>query len=300
MGLCDAGAPLYAQLDSFLSQTWPDWDLYIGNDGGNARDLQQVALFRERARRQGCRVYLNPAPRQGYVANYLHQIRTLPQSADFVALADQDDLWLPPKIEKAMEALAGVTTPALYCGARLIWNPVTDQRRHSRPLRRAPGFRNALVENIAGGNTIVLNRAALDLIRQSPPAADRVFAHDWWIYLLVTGASGHVIYDPVPQILYRQHGANQIGAGETWRGWAKARSDVLNSRWRERITRNLDALGAARALLRADNQVLVDRLSAVKSVSMPARLRLIAELGLYRQDRFSQIGFWGAVALGRF
>ena len=300
MGLCDAGAPLYAQLDSLLSQTWPDWDLYIGDDGGNARDLQQVALFRERALRQGCRVYLNAAPRQGYVANYLHQLRSLPQSAELVALADQDDLWLPPKIEKAVQALAGVTAPALYCGARLIWNPVTDQRRNSRPLSRGTGFRNALVENIAGGNTIVLNKAALDLIRQSPPAADRVFAHDWWIYLLVTGAGGHVIYDPVPHILYRQHGANQIGAGETWRGWAKARADVLNSRWRERIGRNLAALEAARALLTEENQTLLDRLGGAKSVSMPARLRLIAELGLYRQNRLSQIGFWGAVALGRF
>lgn len=300
MGLCDAGLPLCTQLDSFLSQSWPDWDLYIGDDGGNARDLEQVARFRERARRQGCRVFLNPAPRQGSTANYLHQLRTLPLSAGLIALSDQDDLWLPSKIETAAQALAGIKTPALYCGARLIWNPVKDQRRDSRLLRRAPDFRNALVENIAGGNTIVLNKAALDLIRQSPPAADRVFAHDWWIYLLVTGAGGQVIYDPVPQVLYRQHGGNQIGAGETWRGWASARADVVYNRWRERIARNLDALEASRALLTAENQALLDRLGAVRSVSMPARLRLVAELGLYRQDRLSQIGFWGAVALGRF
>lgn len=300
MGLCDAGAPLSAQLDSFLSQTWPDWDLYIGDDGGNAGDLQQVEVFHQRATRQGYRVFVNPGPRRGFVANYLQLLQNLPQDAGLVALADQDDVWLPTKIERAVHALAGVTAPAMYCGARLIWTSATDQRRLSRPLKQVPSFRNALVENIAGGNTIVLNKAALTLIRQSPPVADSVFAHDWWIYLLVTGSGGQVIYDPMPHILYRQHSSNQIGAGEHWRSWARARADVLNSKWRERIACNLAALDAARDLLTAENQALLNRLNTARIVSIPARLRLMAELGLYRQNRLSQIGFWGAVALGRF
>ena len=55
-------------------------------------------------------------------------------------------------------------------------------------FRAAPGFGNALVQSIAGGNTMLFNPAAKALLEAARPAA--VVAHDWWIYLLVSGAGG--------------------------------------------------------------------------------------------------------------
>lgn len=298
MGLHDAGDTLRAQLDSYLDQSWPHWDLHIGDDGASAQDLAHIDSFRQKAG-QGHGVTVTPGPKQGFVRNYMRLLCDLPADTAFAALSDQDDIWLPAKLERALAALHSVSTPALYCGARLIWNPVTDRRGPSRLLRRAPSFRNALVENIATGNTIVLNRAALDLIRRSPPEAGAVFAHDWWLYLLITGAGGQVIHDPDPQILYRQHGANLVGAGEVPRNWIAARLRVAGGDFRGRVDRNIAALDAARDLLTVENRALLDRFAAARRASLPARLRRIGGLGLYRQDRLSQLGLWGALALAR-
>ena len=70
------------------------------------------------------------------------------------------------------------------------------------------GFKNALVENIVTGCTIVLNRSAQKLISEQNPAC--ILMHDYWCYLVVS-ALGDLIYDIRPNIKYRQHGANAIG-----------------------------------------------------------------------------------------
>lgn len=59
---------------------------------------------------------------------------------------------------------------------------------------------------------MMLNRAAIDLLRASAAEAGRVVVHDWWIYQILSGVGGTVIFDEVPLLLYRQHGGNQIGA----------------------------------------------------------------------------------------
>ena len=300
MGLHDAGPSLSAQLESFLDQSWRRWDLHVGDDGGTVRDLAKLETFRERAGHLGHMVCVSPGPRRGFAANYMTMLRHLPPETGFVALSDQDDIWLPSKLERAVRALEKVTGPGLYCGARVIWNPDSDLRRTSRALARAPSFRNALVENIACGNTIVLNTAALDLIRRSPPEADAVPFHDWWIYLLISGAGGQVIHDPAPQVLYRQHPGNALGAGEAGRNWMRARTEMIAGIYRARIECNLAALVAARGLLSSDHQWLLDRFIAARLAPWPLRLRLLASLGLYRQDRLSQLGLWGAFALARF
>jgi hypothetical protein len=51
-----------------------------------------------------------------------------------------------------------------------------------------PSFRNALVQSIAGGNTMVFNVALKRLIENAGPLD--VPSHDWWVYILVTGSGG--------------------------------------------------------------------------------------------------------------
>ena len=74
-------------------------------------------------------------------------------------------------------------------------------RRHS--LR-------ALTQNVATGCTVMLNRAAADLIAAS--RAPGATLHDWWSYLMVSAAGGRVLFDAAPVVLYRQHEANALGA----------------------------------------------------------------------------------------
>jgi hypothetical protein len=299
MGIHDAGSVLAPQLGSFLDQDWPCWDLLVGDDGATPTDLATLTLFRQRAAPRGHQIRVLPGPRLGFVRNYLTLLRHLPLQGGYVALSDQDDIWLPGKLRRAMDALANIDGPAIYCGARYIWQPSQNLRRTSAPLCHAPTFRNALIENVASGNTIVINPAALDLVRQSPPAADLVFAHDWWIYLLVTGAGGQVIYDPVPQILYRQHARNLVGAGEMSVNRIAARYAVLTGAYRDRVMRNLAALEASSHLLTSENREILDQMLLAQRTIWPIRSWKMARLGLYRQERLSQLGYWGALAFAR-
>ena len=74
-------------------------------------------------------------------------------------------------------------------------------------------FKNALIQNIAAGNTIVLNRPARDIVVESL-ICDKYISHDWWCYQIITAAGGEVIYDTKKSVRYRQHRQNLIGGND--------------------------------------------------------------------------------------
>jgi hypothetical protein len=75
-------------------------------------------------------------------------------------------------------------------------------------LRVEPSFRNALVENVAPGNTILLHPTAVNLIRKTYDF--KVDHYDSWIYLLISGI-GSCAYLPIPLVWYRVHNSNLVG-----------------------------------------------------------------------------------------
>lgn len=142
---------------------------------------------------------------------------TLLRAADeggfrYAAFADQDDVWLPEKLGWAVSALAAVpeATPALYCARQVLVDGTLNRLGLSAPLGGPARFPASLTQNIATGNTVVLNRAAIALI--APTAPPRETWHDWWCYMMVTAVRGRVLRDDRGVILYRQHDANVVGA----------------------------------------------------------------------------------------
>jgi hypothetical protein len=96
----------------------------------------------------------------------------------------------------------------MYCSRLMLTDDALMPIGYSEPAPRGPSFANSLVQNIATGCTIVLNRPACEaLLRDIPHTA---FMHDWWIYQVIAGF-GTVLYDDQSFILYRQHGANAVG-----------------------------------------------------------------------------------------
>ena len=211
---------------------------------------------------------------------------------------------LQARLAEAEAALAALPAdrPALYCSATLIVDAQLRNRRPSARFVRPPGFRNALVQNIASGNTILLNRAATRLARTAAPQAARVdglAAHDWWLYQLITGVGGTVIHDPEPTLLYRQHSENLIGANDGWRARMSRISMLLGGRFSDWSDANIAALRMPGVPLAAENRVLLDRFAAMRGKPLMSRLAEFAALGLYRQGRPGQIALWLAVLLGK-
>ena len=219
MGVYNGADMLAAQLQSFADQSDANWRLICSDDGSTDGSGEVIARFAAGVPQEVQQV---DGPRQGFSANFMSMIAALEPESGPVGFADQDDVWLPEKLARARAALGNVdpARPALYCARRYLWQEGSDQRTPTPVAARAPSFRNALIENIAPGNTVVLNAAAARLARQAAQRTGPVFAHDWWLYLLIAGVGGEVIFDAgEPCLLYRQHEDNLIGGGH-WSGGA--------------------------------------------------------------------------------
>lgn len=291
---------LSAQLDSIAAQEDRDWRLLAGDDGST--DGSQ-ALLRGFADRHPGRVRLVDGPRKGAGAHFRALLALAPDDVAGAAFADQDDVWFPDKLTRARAALAKVPvgTPALY-GARTLLTDAALQPLGTSPHRpQPPLFRNALVQNFAGGNTMVMNAAALRLLQAADAEAPPVDLHDWWAYQIVSGAGGTVLYDPAPCLAYRQHDANEIGAPRGVRGALARVGAMVSGLSAARRRGQLPALHASAHRFTAENRASLALFAEALAAPGGARqLRLLRQSGVYRQDRGGDTILRLAAVLGRF
>jgi glycosyltransferase involved in cell wall biosynthesis len=284
------------QLASIAAQSHRNWSLWVGDDESTDATIDRIMAFR-RAHPDRT-MHLRRGPGRGVTANFLSLICNQKVTADYIAFCDQDDVWLPGKLARALDMIGTCEGPALY-GARTI---LTDARLRvtglSPDFREPPCFGNALVQNMAGGNTMVMNAAARDLIMRAGLQIAPV-CHDWWAYQIVTGAGGRFIFDRRPALLYRQHGGNLIGANS---GTA-ARLSRLRALWRGVLRdwngRNLAALRASALLLRDDHRETLARFEVLRLTAGPRALGLLAKAGLTRQTRAGTLALQLAAVTGR-
>ncbi len=122
--------------------------------------------------------------------------------------ADQDDIWLPERVRTAHDAVTSRISPMLFHAPPQPVN-VGGDPIGAQPTAKVPSFANALVENCVVGCTSAMNDSAAKLVIQGAPR--RVAMHDWWSYLVVS-SFGEIQTGPRPEVLYRQHGGNLVGA----------------------------------------------------------------------------------------
>jgi len=206
----NGSAYLAEQLSSLLAQTHQCWTLFWRDDGSTDQTPAIMTAFAESVGVGRC-VRLADDTHLGITASFLTLLRQVPDN-HVVAFADQDDVWLPQKLERGLMALGdpGNSRPALYCARQRLVDGSLNPLGLSPPLDRLPAFPASLTQNVATGCTVMLNPAAACLIANSRPPGSTL--HDWWSYLLVGAAGGRLIADPVPVVLYRQHRENAVGA----------------------------------------------------------------------------------------
>ncbi|MDF3415048.1 glycosyltransferase [Sulfitobacter sp. M57] len=298
MGIRNGADHLAAQLHSISQQSHANWHLMCSDDGSTDASAQILDEF---AQNHPGQVTIKCGPCSGFSDNFMSLIRALPVDAGYVSFADQDDIWMPDKLARALAQLAQQgPRAALYCARQSYWYPRTNRQRFSPRMLRPFTLRNALIENVATGNTILLNPAAAALAQMAAHHTDKVFAHDWWLYLLMTATGGTVLFDnSLPQILYRQHGQNVIGAGHGMLPQMQRKAGVLRGFFAQRIEKNLQALRAIEGFLTPQARETCRRFSAARHAPPLARLFALRAIAPYRQHRTATLGFWGAASLGR-
>ena len=206
----NGAAFLPEQLSSFVAQQGVAWSLYWRDDGSADESVMTMEAF-EAGEGAGRSVRVDTARHVGVTGSYMALLRAaVADGAGVVAFSDQDDVWLPEKLLRAMTQLGEADGPALYCSRQVLVDEGLRRLTDSAPIRVRPGFAAALTQNIATGCTVVLNAAAAALVARSVPPPPSL--HDWWSYLVVAAAGGRIVADEQPTVLYRQHTANAVGA----------------------------------------------------------------------------------------
>lgn len=229
------------QLASLRAQDDACFRVLMQDDGSTDRTpelLREAAAQDERfvlAAEPGCHF--------GAAGNFLSLMRQ--SDASYVALCDQDDVWLPQRLSacrtamQQAEAQYGATTPLLVHSDCLLTDAEGKQTHASFFAHQgwdpaATPLPRLLVQNNVTGCTILMNAALCDLVCAHADAA-QLYMHDWYI-ALTAAACGHIVMLPQPLVRYRQHGHNAMGASaenQMQRGlrmlgaWQKGRDRII-------------------------------------------------------------------------
>lgn len=235
---------LVEQLDSILTQVGVRVTVFVSVDLSSDGTLSLLA----EAARVDDRVILLPVGQRfgGAAPNFLRMLRDVEVCVpDFVAFADQDDIWSPDKLARAIEVLRAAqadgyssnVTAFWPSGRRMLVDKSQPQRAYDYFFEAAgPGCTYVLARSLA----IALQAAARD---QTQLLSGLVY-HDWLTYAFARANGRRWVIDPQPHMLYRQHGTNQIGVNMGWTSaWRRARQ-LLDGHGFVQAQRVMKAVGA--------------------------------------------------------
>ena len=289
---------LKEQFDSIAKQTYDNWSLYVSDDGSTDNTLQIVENFKSQL--PPGKVTLLQGPKQGFAKNFISLVKCNYIEADFFAFSDQDDIWFAEKLERSIKHLSNsiLSRPALYCSRTRLVNMDGDVIGLSPLFSCPPSFRNALVQSLAGANTMLVNKNAKELLSQTPDDAE-IPAHDWLSYLLVSGAGGYVFFDKTPSLDYRQHNDNLIGSNSGVKSRITRLIKMFSGRFKNWNTQNIYILERMQNTLSIENRLHFDNFCNARRSRLIRRVLFIIKSGVYRQTLPGKISLWIGVILNK-
>ncbi|MGT2929846.1 glycosyltransferase family 2 protein [Streptococcus dentasini] len=225
---------LAQQIDSILEQTFSDWTLLIRDDGSSDRTPEIIANYAQRDSRI-CFINAKQQENLGVIKNFYTLLNY--EEADYYFFCDQDDIWLPEKLEHCLEEgqRHDQHQPLLvYTDLKVVNQNL--QVLHESMIRTQSGHANTallqeLTENTVTGGTAMINHAAAQLWHED--AVESILMHDWYL-ALIAAAKGELVYLDQATELYRQHDSNVLGA-RTWskrlKNWLRPHNLIAKYWW---------------------------------------------------------------------
>jgi rhamnosyltransferase len=276
---------LREQVDSILSQQAVQVHLEIGDDC--SRDGTQALIASAWGDDPRVRLTVWPQGSGSAGANFRRLYRQVDATGfDFVALADQDDVWTPRKLIEAIESLHKHGAQGYSCAVQAFWPQGREQVLDQQATARAADF---LFEGAGQGCTFVMRPELFARVRQfcldHHDASESLHYHDWLIYLLARSWGEIWYFDPRPWMRYRQHGGNEIGSRGSMAA-VQRRFDLIRRGWFSGQVRAAAALYRLAGGADPVAQALVTRLLQ-PSPGLLARSVLARQLALHGRRRAS-------------
>jgi rhamnosyltransferase len=217
--------------------------------------------------------------------NFLRLIRdTELGNADYFALSDQDDVWLPAKLARGIECLRSCSAHGFSSSVTAFWPDGTRRLiNKAQPQRRL----DYLFGSPGPGCSFVFPRVVFAEIQQwvtqNFEKIQSIWVHDWLLYAFVRcrGMRWHI--DDQSHMLYRQHSSNEIGVNEGWRAARNRLRHVRSGAYRKDILAIADSIGETDRLVESVRRLSpLDRLNLVLNArSFRRRLSDVMILALF-------------------
>jgi glycosyltransferase involved in cell wall biosynthesis len=273
---------LEEQLDTIERQDYKNWTLFVNDDGSRDKTLDILKVYQKKWGVK--KLIIRRGPQKGFCQNFLQIINDKKISADLYFLSDQDDVWMPHKLSHAIKKTSKLdpTKPILYC-ARTTYVSSNAKKilGESDLFLKPPSFKNALIQSLAGGNTMAFNNHLKKVMQKYPKV--NVVSHDWWLYIMNELVGGKTFYDPESTTLYRQHARSLIGANTGFLAKMKRLRMLLGGTYRRYNAIHLEAFNRLSIETVKTNIDLIDQFLIMRDKRIVARWQMIKSLGIYRQ-----------------
>ncbi len=192
------------QLESILSQLGESDEVIVSDDLPGGETEKIVRDFQK----NDSRVKYICGKGEGVIKNFENAIKAC--TGDYIFLSDQDDVWLPDKVETVKkELLSGadlVLHNAMVTDENLSVTDTSFFKSHSSK----PGFKENLIRNSYMGCSMAFSQ---NLVSSILPFPENLPMHDQWIGLIAE-KTANVKFIEKPLILYRRHSSN-VSGGKT-------------------------------------------------------------------------------------
>lgn len=195
----DGAEYIKEQITSILSQLGSQDEVILSVDRALDGSEDMLKEWEEKDQR----IFVTKGPGEGVVKNFEHAI--LMCSGDLIFLSDQDDVWLPDKVEKVKRAFHQKEVMAVLHDAKIVDEDLKEIEPSFFALRgSSTGFFKNLWKNSYVGCCMAFRK---EMVEEILPFPGNIYMHDYWIGATAE-CMGKVVLLPEPLLLYRRHGNN--------------------------------------------------------------------------------------------
>ena len=200
------------QIDSILKQTYKNIRLIISDDCSTDNTVRILEEYKEKDNR--IEIYTQ-TENLGVVKNIEFLLKKVEN--ELYMLSDQDDVWLPEKIEKSIKTLKEQNADLVFGDLvvvdkdlNTIYPSFGDFMLLNDKIKKYIGTNKInYLYNCVTGCTVLSKKNLIEKILPFPTTS-KYLIHDFWIGLIVS-INGKMAYMPEKYIKYRQHGNNEVG-----------------------------------------------------------------------------------------
>lgn len=200
-------------LDSLKDQTFGDYICYIHDDGSSDKTVSICSDWIANNNEHNRFKIIEHSPLGGSKENFLWMLSFV--DAEYYMFADQDDVWLPQKIQKTFDAIGKIDTPkAVFCDMFVTDSELSIiDKSFIKSIGRDPydlRLQRIVIDNPAAGCTMLINKPLRDIAIRIKELS-LIEMHDGFICALAV-AVGELSFVDESLVYYRQHCDNVMGA----------------------------------------------------------------------------------------